>query len=56
MEIKSKLLGPTPDTLRAWSPQPPLNMVPPSCSGVTLVCNPGQVGQPLWASASSSIK
>lgn len=20
MEIKSKLLGPTPDTLRAWSP------------------------------------
>lgn len=28
MEIKSKLLGPTLETLGAWAPWPPLSMVP----------------------------
>ena len=32
MEIKSKLLGPTPKTLRALAPQPALNKLPRSHS------------------------
>ena len=50
MEIKSKLLGPALEILRAWAPQPPINMVPLTLrrhsakATASKLCDPGQVG------------